>query len=213
MQEKGNDMHDLKFTASILAATALLFAALTWPSGAQRLPLAPGVQKVCAIEFTEDEKLPARVEDSALTCLEQAAKTLKENPNIKLVLVGVSHPLYDHSEEDKGMEREGEDMTGADIRYTDVAAYRAVNTKLYLTQWLAADPTRIIPTTDEYALGRKVILYTVPGDAYFFHNYTRTTPTNESVCTIKPCPDPREDVLTPQPRDRIEPAHAGAAHN
>jgi len=48
-----------------------------------------------------------------------------------------------------------------------------------------------------------VILYTVPGDADFFHNYTRTTPTNELVCTIKPCPDKREDVLTPQPRTRI----------
>lgn len=31
-----------------------------------------------------------------------------------------------------------------------------------LTQWLGSDPTRIIPTTDEYALGRKVLLYTAP---------------------------------------------------
>ena len=196
-------MHNLKFTSSILTAAVLLFAASAQPSFAQRLPLAPGVQKVCAIDFTKDEKLPARVEDSALPCLEQAAKTLKENPNLKLVLVGISHPLYDHSEEDKGMEREGEDMTGADIRFSDVPAYRAVNTKAYLTQWLGADPTRIIPTTDEYSLGRKVIIYTVPGNADFFHNYTRTTPTNESVCTIKPCPDTREDVLTPQQRPRI----------
>jgi len=139
-------MHNLKFTSSILTAAVLLFAASAQPSFAQRLPLAPGVQKVCAIDFTKDEKLPARVEDSALPCLEQAAKTLKENPNLKLVLVGISHPLYDHSEEDKGMEREGEDMTGADIRFSDVPAYRAVNTKAYLTQWLGADPTRIIPT-------------------------------------------------------------------
>jgi hypothetical protein len=196
-------MRDHRLTTLIATATLLLFAGPLQHSQAQRLPLAPGVQKVCTIEFTHDEKLPARVEDSALPCLEQAAKTLKENPNVKLVLVGVSHPLYDHSEDDKGMEREGEDMTGADIRYTDVAAYRAVNTKLYLTQWLAADPTRIIPTTDEYSLGRKVIIYTVPGNADFFHNYTKTTPTNESVCTIKPCPDIREDVLTPQQRPRI----------
>ena len=110
------------------------------------------------------------------------------------------------------MEREGEDMTGADIRYTDVAAYRAVNTKAYLTHWLSADPTRIIPTTDESALGRKVIFYTVPADADFFHNYTKTTPTNESACTIKPCPDPREDVLTPQPRPQIVAADASSSH-
>lgn len=205
-------MHDVKFATRVIVVTLLLFSAWPQRSQAQPLPLAPGVQKVCAIEFTHDAKLPARVEDSALPCLEQAAKTLKQDPRLKLVLVGVSHPLYDHSEEDHGMEREGEDMTGADIRFTDVAAYRAVNTKAYLTQWLGADPTRVIPTTDEYSLGRKVVIYTVPGDANFFHNYTRTTPTNESVCTIKPCPDPREDVLTPQPRPRIAANNASSAH-
>jgi hypothetical protein len=52
-----------------------------------------------------------------------------------------------------------------------------------------------------------------PGDADFFHNYTKTTPTNESVCTIKPCPDPREDVLTPQPRGPIEPDSESSTHN
>jgi hypothetical protein len=196
-------MYDGKPGLPAAMAALLLFGASATQLQAQRLPLASGVKQVCAIEFTKDEKLPARVEDSALPCLEQAAKILKDTPNIKLVLVGVSHPLYDHSEAEKGMEREGEDMSGADIRYTDVAAYRAVNTKAYLTQWLGVDPTRIIPTTDEFALGRKVILYTVPGDADFYHNYTRTTPTNELVCTIKPCPDKREDVLTPQPRTRI----------
>lgn len=202
-------MNAIKSMTTAVAASLVLFGGAN-VLRAQRLPLATGVKQVCAIEFTKDEKLPARVEDSALPCLEQAARILKATPDVKLVLVGVSHPLYDHSEEDHGMEREGEDMTGADIRFTDVAAYRAVNTKAYLTQWLGADPTRIIPTTDEYGLGRRVTVYTVPGDASFFHNYTRTTPTNESVCTIKPCPDPREDVLTPQPRPRIVATNAGA---
>jgi len=187
---------------ALLTALATLSAA---SASSQRLPLAAGVDKVCSIDFDKDSKRPAKVEDAALPCLEQAAKVLKDNPNVKLVLVGISHPLYDHAEEDHGMEREGEDMSGADIRFTDVAAYRAVNTKLYLTQWLKADPTRILPTTDEYALGRRVNLYSVPADADFFHNYTKTTPTNESKCTIKPCPDPDEDVLTPQPRGRIVP--------
>jgi hypothetical protein len=186
-----------------IAAVVVLLGGVGLPSFAQQLPLAPGVEKVCAINFDKDERLPARVEDAALPCLEQAARKLKDTPNIKLVLVGISHPLYDHSEEDHGMEREGEDTTGADIRFSDVAAYRAVNTKAYLTQWLQVDPTRIIPTTDEYSLGRKVIIHSVPGNADFFHNYTKTTPTNESVCTIKPCPIATEDVLTPQPRPRI----------
>ncbi len=173
---------------------------------AQQLPLAPGVAKLCSIEFNKNSRRPARVEDQALPCLEQAAQKLKDSPSVKLVLVGISHPLYDHAEAEHGMERMREDPTGLDVRFSDVAAYRAINTKAYLTQWLHADATRIIPTTDEYALGRQVLVYTVPADADFNHNYTKTTPTNESKCTIKPCPIPTEDVLTPQPRGRIVPS-------
>jgi hypothetical protein len=195
----------------LTVAAALLSSLSIMPSAAQQLPLAQGVEKLCSIDFNQDAKRPARVEDAALSCLEQSAKKLKETPNIKLVLVGLSHPLYDHEEQDHGMERTEEDMTGTDIRFTDVAAYRAVNTKAYLTQWLGADATRIIPTTDEYTLGRKVIIYIVPGDADFFHNYTKTTPTNEAKCTIKPCPDSKEDVLTPQPRPYISKAVTGSA--
>lgn len=187
----------------------LMASAATVSSGptvlAQRLPLAAGVVKICSIDFRKDTKRPARVETSALPCLDQAADLLRTRPGSKLVLVGVSHPLYDHSELDHGMEREGEDMTGTDIRFSDIASYRAINTKDYLVHWLGSDPARIIPTTDEYSLGQAVILYTVPGDADFFHNYTRTTPINESKCTIKPCPNPIEDVLTPQPRPKIAP--------
>ena len=190
-------------TIATIVTLASAFGVYSSSSLAQQLPLAPGVEKLCSIDFNKDSKRPARVEEGALACLEQAAKKLKDTSDIKLVLVGNSHPLYDREDEDHGMEREGEDKTGLDIRFSDVAAYRAVNTKLYLTQWLGADASRIIPTTDEYALGRHLIVYVVPGDADFFHNYTRTTPTNESVCTIKPCPVPTEDVLTPQSRSRI----------
>src|SRR5436189_2515211 len=35
------------------------------------------------------------------------------------------------------------------------------------------------------------------------NNYLGTTKTNEKVCTVKPCPDPREERLAPQPRNRI----------
>ena len=172
-------------------------------SPAQRLPLASGVEKVCSISFKKNAGHPARVEKDALPCLEQASRKLKEEPQIKLVLVGISHPLYDHEDAERGMEREGEDMSGTDIRYSDVASYRAVDTKDYLTHWLGADPARIIPTTDEYSLGQGVLIYTVPSDADFFHNYTHTTPINEAKCTIKPCPNRDEDVLTPQPRAKI----------
>jgi hypothetical protein len=188
------------FLAGVASTATLL---LIQPLFAQRTPLPTGVEKICSISFSKDSKRPARVEDSALPCLRQAAATLKQSPQLKLVLIGISHPLYDHADQDRGMEREGEDMTGSDIRFSDVAAYRAVNTKAYLTKWLGSDPARILPTTDEYALGQSVLIFSVPSDADFFHNYTRTTPTNESRCTITPCPNPEEDVLTPQPRPRI----------
>jgi len=193
---------------SFVPALALLAASSTGRLPAQQLPLASGVEKLCAIEFDKDSRRPARVEDQALPCLEQAAQKLKDTPGVKLVLVGVAHPLYDHAEAERGMERMSEDATGLDVRFSDVAAYRAINTKAYLVQWLHADATRIIPTTDEYTLARRVLVYIVPGDADFNHNYTKTTPTNESKCTIKPCPIATEDVLTPQPRGRI----VGVAH-
>ncbi|KAA6460423.1 hypothetical protein DYQ86_15475 [Acidobacteria bacterium AB60] len=193
----------MKVSSPIYFSIASIALCIVPTVSGQRLPLAPGVTKVCAISFSRDAKRPARVEDSALACLQEAADLLKRSPDIKLVLVGTSHPLYDHAEQDHGMEREGEDMTGTDIRFSDVAAYRAINTKNYITHWLSADPARVIPTTDEYALGQSVIFYTVPTDANFSRNYTNTTPINESTCTVKPCPNSIEDVLTPQPRSRI----------
>src|SRR5271165_639771 len=121
-QGKAEFMRRVSFLPS-LVATGFLGAVSV--ASAQRTPLAPGVEQVCAIDFSKDAKRPARVEDSALPCIERAANKLKTTSNIKLVLVGVSHPLYDHADEDRGMEREGEDMTGADIRFSDIAAYRA----------------------------------------------------------------------------------------
>ncbi len=196
-----------KFRSIKLALSAFTLCGIASVTAqAQRLPLASGVEKVCSIPFNKDEKRPARVEDGALPCLTQAAQKLKETPNVKLVLVCISHPVFDHEEKDRGMEREVEDMTGADVRYEDVAAYRAVNVKTYLTQFFQLDAKKIIPTTDEYQLGREVIVYTVPANANFVHNYTATTPINEKVCTIEPCYPPKDDVLTPQPRPRIQTA-------
>jgi hypothetical protein len=170
---------------------------------ATKLRLPAGVEKLCSIPFDKDERRPARVEDGALTCLDSIAKTLKEHPDRKLVLVGVQDPVKDHEERDKGEERETEDMTGLDVRWDDISMYRAVNTKLYLTNWYGIDPSRLIPTTNEGRDGQDVAFYLVPGDADFLHNYLNTTRTNESTCTVKPCYDPREEALTPQPRDVI----------
>jgi hypothetical protein len=180
------------------------------PAGKQSPPkliLPAGVEKLCSIQFDKDDRRPARVEDSALPCLTEIAQILKERPDRKLVLVGVSDPVKDHEEKDKGMERENEDATGLDIRYEDTSAYRAVNTKAYLTQFYGIAPARIIPTTNENRHGQDVASYLVPGDATFLHNYLDTTRTNEKPCTVKPCYDLREETLSPQPRGRIVPGH------
>ena len=171
-----------------------------------KLILPAGVEKLCSIQFDKDARRPARVEDSALPCLNDVAKTLKQRPDRKIVLVGVSDPLKDHEEKDAGEEREGEDMTGLDIRYEDTSAYRAVNTKDYLTRFYGIAPSRILPTTNENRHGQDVAFYLVPGDADFLHNYLNTTRTNERVCTVKPCYDRREESDSPQPRERIRPA-------
>jgi hypothetical protein len=174
------------------------------PSGPPaNLILPAGVERLCSIQFDKDDKRPARVEDSALPCFEEVAATLKKRPDRKVVLVGVSDPVKDHEEKDAGEEREGEDMSGLDIRYEDTSAYRAVNAKDYLTRYYRIDPSRLLPTTNENRHGQDVTFYLVPGDADFLHNYLDTTRINEHKCTVKPCYDPREESDSPQPRERI----------
>jgi hypothetical protein len=162
-----------------------------------------GVEKVCVIQFDKDVKRAARVEDSALPCLNEAAKLLKATPDRKLVLVGISDLVKDHAADENGKMRETEDPTGYDVRLEDLAAYRALNTKWYLTRWHGIDPARILPTTDESQSGQSVTFYLVPGAADFNHNYLGTTKTNENPCTVKPCYSPDEETLTAQPRSRI----------
>jgi hypothetical protein len=169
----------------------------------QDLAIPAGVEKICTIRFDKDTKRPARVEDSALSCLNDAAKRLKENPSVKLVLVASSDPVADHAALRNGDMRDVEDTTGYDVRYEDIAMYRSVNTKGYLTRWYGIDAARILPTTDEYHHNREVSFYLVPGTADFKHNYLDTTKTNEKPCTVKPCYDPGEESLRAQPRTRI----------
>lgn len=180
-----------------------VFLALTVHASAQPSPLPAGVTKLCSIQFDKDSKFAARVEDGALSCLNQAAKSLKDNPTQKLVLIGTADPSKDTRAVENGHMRETEDKTGADVRFEDLAAYRAVNTKGYLVRWLHLDPTRILPTTNEWIDGKYVSFYLVPGDANFNKNYLGTTKTNENPCTIKPCYSPDEETLTAQPRSRI----------
>jgi hypothetical protein len=199
-------MNKLKFAKCDRVYTRFFLCAVLGVSvhaGGQAAPLPPGVQRVCAIQFDKDVRRPARVEDSALPCLNEAAKRLKERPDAKLVLVGVKDPSKDHEAAENGHMRETEDTTGLDVRLEDLSAYRSVNTKWYLTQFYEIDPARILPTTNESIFGQDVTFYLVPAAADFNHNYLGTTKTNERPCTVKPCYTPDEESLKAQPRSRI----------
>jgi len=198
----GAQISDLPFR---ICRGALLCALFSSPLGvrAQMAPLSAGVEKLCAIQFDRDQKRPARVEDSALPCLELAMKRMTADGTVRLVLVGVKDPSKDHEASENGAMRETEDTTGYDIRLEDLAAYRSLNTKGYLVRWYRIDPARILPTTDESDFGQTVTFYLVPGDADFNHNYLGTTKTNERPCTVKPCYPADEESLAAQPRSRI----------
>jgi hypothetical protein len=192
-------------------AGALLCALFSSPAvaKAQVTPLPAGVERLCVIQFDRDVTRPARVEDAALPCLENAARHMRADNTVKLVLVGLKDPSNDHEASENGTMRETEDTTGYDIRLEDLAAYRSLNTKGYLVRWYHVDPARILPTTDESQMGRSVTFYLVPGDADFNHNYLGTTKTNERPCTVKPCYPADEESLAAQPRSRILPVGTG----
>jgi hypothetical protein len=194
-----------RFSARARGIACAVFA-LTLTAGAQTKDLPAGVREICVIHFDQDTRRPARVEDSALPCLNQATRELKHSPQLKLVLVGTSDLVKDITADRNGKMRETEDRTGLDVRWEDLAAYRALNAKWYLDRWYGIDPVRILPTTDESRQGQDVTFYLVPGDADFNHNYLGTTKTNEKPCTVKPCYSPDEETLTAQPRSRIVPA-------
>jgi hypothetical protein len=190
-------------TAAWIAALSI-FAPLTISSHAMAQSALPaGVDQICSMIFDKDLKRPARVEDSALPCLEEAAKRLKAEPDRKLVLVGLADWDKDHEAQANGHMREKEDTTGYDVRLEDLAAYRAINTKAYLTRFYRIDPSRIVPTTNEPAPGQTVTVYLVPGSADYNHNFLGTTKINERPCTVKPCYTPDEETLQAQPRSRI----------
>jgi hypothetical protein len=165
--------------------------------------LPAAVERVCTMAFDKDAKRPARVEDSALPCLDEAARRLKSAPDEKLVLVGLANWDKDHEAEANGHMREKEDSTGYDVRLEDLAAYRALNTKAYLVTFYHLAPGRILPTTDETTPGQTVTVYLVPAAADYNHNYLGTTKTNERPCSVMPCYTPDEESLKAQPRSRI----------
>jgi hypothetical protein len=161
--------------------------------------------RICVISFDKDIRRPARVEDSAAACLLQAKQVLAAHADASLYLVGTADKIKDNVAS-HGHERAEQDMSGEDLRYADVAAYRAINTKAYLVTWLSVDPTRIVPVTT-YEDGQWVALYLVTKNTSFKTTYSKeTAPILSRPCTVKPCATGPEEFLLAQPREPI-PAH------
>jgi len=125
-------------------------------------PPAPQASKLCEFDFSNKAK-PARVDNAAKACLDQAADSLNQSPNSRAVVVG---------EQD------------ANEKSKTLAAQRAVNAKAYLTSGenqKAIDASRIQPVTGSGGEMRDEI-WIVPEGANF--NEPNTTPVDESK--VKP---------------------------
>jgi hypothetical protein len=148
-----------KVSASVLTSTGFtfcfLFAASVMGRGQVRSPLPSEVEKVCSIRFDKDARSAQRAWKIApFRVSKKPRRDCGRMPALKLVLAGVADPVRDHEADENGHMRETEDSTGLDVRWEDLAAYRSLNAKWYLTRWYGIDPVRILPTTDESIQGR-----------------------------------------------------------
>ncbi len=188
------------------AKPALLVTVILVVAGLQQRSLgqspAQGVTRICVLSFEKDAQRPARVENSAAACLTRARAMLAAETRSKLYLVGAADKIKDNKPE-HGRIRTEQDMSGEDLRYADVAAYRAVNTKAYLVRWLNVDPTRVIPVTS-YEDGQQVEVFLVKQGTCFERFYGKeTAPILAHPCTVTLCSQGQEEFLIAQQRDRI----------
>lgn len=185
-----------------VAVSAAWVSAWCFPGQPDPSRPSQGFTRVCVISFDKDRRHPARVEDSAAACLFEAKQMLAVHADASLYLVGSADKMKDNVVS-HGRERTEQDMTGEDLRYADVAAYRAINTKAYLVRWLSMDAARIVPVTT-YEDGQWVALCLVANDTSFKKAYSKeTAPILSRPCTVKPCATGPEEFLLAQPRERI----------
>lgn len=157
--------------------------------------------EVCSIVFDQSKIKPAMVPDDAAGCLHQAAQALAASPHSILVIISTADRAKDDNPAN-GHTRMVEDTTGEDIRYWDVASYRAINTKDYLVRWDGAPASRIAPRT-AYTMSQTTTLYLLPAGTNIKAVLPHTVPIFEAPCTMKPCAKPDEEFMHAQPRGKI----------
>ena len=141
------------------------------------------------------------MEDSQEGCLKEAVKQLRLYPTAKLLLIA-SADIHKEATGQNGKSRMTEDETGEDLRFFDIAAYRAINTKAYLVQWMGVRATRVVPRTSNEA-SREVAIFLIPGDLDVSMAFSWTAHIFEDPCTIKPCSKKDEEHMDAQHRGRI----------
>ena len=185
-------------TSHLHLLAALLIAAGYQPKSVSQTTFT----RICSIAFDQDAKRPARVENQALPCLRKGERALAQQPDSLLYLVATADRTKDN-EHGHGKERVEQDMSGEDLRYADVAAYRAVNTKAYMVQWMHLKAGQIVPLTT-YEDGQWLEIDIAPPHLDFKAAYPKPiAPILVRPCTVKPCPSGDEEFLIAQPRQAI----------
>ena len=126
-------------------------------------PPAPKTSALCSVNFERDKRRPTRVDNEGKACLDDVALNLQRTSDAKLAVVGNAA-----STEKKGSE---------------VAAWRAINTKDYLVKEKGVDASRISVYTGSQD-GKTVTTTLIPSGATL--DSTGITAVDESVVTAKP---------------------------
>jgi hypothetical protein len=138
-------------------------------------PPPPKSQTLCAIQFDRDTKRPTRVDNESKACLDDVALNAQQKADATLVLVGNSAPVAPP----RGRHHKKE-MTADEL-----AAQRAVNTKLYLVTDKGIDASRILVKTGTSGQN-EVGDYLVPAGANFDNDVPGTTVIDENAVKAQP---------------------------
>lgn len=139
-------------------------------------PPAPKTQPLCSIQFNNDKRRPARVDNEAKGCLDDVALNAQQHADASLVLVGNSAPVP--TPRTRAARRHA-------LTAEKLAAQRAVNTKDYLVTEKGIDASRIQVRAGTSGQN-EVQDYLVPAGASFDNDVPGTTAVDENAVKAQP---------------------------